>query len=242
MMSGLDDGYTDIRTHHFNSMAEMGEEFVRLNSQLVRLRPDDILRGLEASVPVLLEIRKRCPFVGYDMIRRGDNAPIVSMSAVLRTWRGAAGDVPSSRTVGTSAMGLANDLTNEEARPLIEFLTIAGEAFGRDPEYNRLWNSLNMVICMWLYRRMVVTQYSTNTPRLSRESFKKCLMSLSANSHYLDWLVGRNLGERDRSPCYGRVKSIFAHRIQEETGKKTRMPSPPWAHNQGTALRGNIYK
>jgi hypothetical protein len=34
-------------------------------------------------------------------------------------------------------------------------------------------------------------------------------MSVSANTDYVDWLVGRNLGERDRTPAYGRLKTIF---------------------------------
>lgn len=233
LISGLDEGYTDVRIHYFESLADAGEEFVRLNSQLVRMRPDDILRGLEASVSALVEIRKRCPFVGYDMIRRGPGSPIVSMSMVLRAWRGSSTDVPSPHGVATSASSLAATLTDEEARPLIDFLTIAVEGFGRDPEYSRLWGSLNVILCMWLYRRMVLTQYSPKTPRLTREVFKKCLMSLSANEDYLDWLLGRHLGERDRSPAYNKVKTTFAHRIEIETGKKPHMPSPAWASHSG---------
>ena len=51
-------------------MAEMGDAFVALNSRLVNMRPDDILRGLEGSIPALQEIRASCPFVGYDQIRQ----------------------------------------------------------------------------------------------------------------------------------------------------------------------------
>src|SRR5687767_8223986 len=83
-LSGLRDGYADVRICHFDSMAEMGEEFVNLNSQLVRMRPDDILRGMEGSNIGLTMIRKACEFVGYDMIRRGASAPILSMSTMLR--------------------------------------------------------------------------------------------------------------------------------------------------------------
>src|SRR5215467_5546958 len=36
LVSGIDEGYTDVRIHHVDTMAEMGEEFVKLNSQLVR--------------------------------------------------------------------------------------------------------------------------------------------------------------------------------------------------------------
>jgi hypothetical protein len=86
---------------------------------------------------------------------------------------------------------------------------------------------------MWIYRRMVLDQYSPKTPRLTKDLFRKCLMSLSADENYLDWLVGRSLGERDRSPAYNRIKAAFAKRIEIETGKKPLMPSPAWSSHSG---------
>lgn len=237
LISGLDEGYSDVRVHYFDNMAEAGEEFVKLNSQLVRMRPDDILRGLENSVPALQEIRKRCPFVGYDMIRRGDRAPIVSMSMILRAWRGSSTEVPAPHGVAASAKSLAETLTDDEMRGLIGFLTCAFEGFGREPEYARLWGGLNIVLCMWLYRRMVLSQWSPQTPRLTQTMFSKCLMSLSASDTYQDWLVGRHLGERDRSPAYSKLKTLFAARLELETGKKVRMPSPAWATHASGAKK-----
>lgn len=233
MISGLEEGFSDVRIHYFNSMADAGEEFVKLNSQLVRMRPDDILRGLENSVQALREIRKKCPFVGYDMIRRGTHSPIVSMSMILRAWRGSSTEVPAPHGVAASAKSLAETLTDDELRGLIGFLSCAIEGFGRDPEYARLWGGLNIVLCMWLYRRMVLSQWSPQTPRLTQATFAKCLMSLSASAPYMDWLVGRHLGERDRSPAYNKLKTLFAQRLETETGKKVRMPSPAWAAHSG---------
>ncbi len=230
LISGLEQGYTDVRVLHVSSMAEMGEEFVRLNSQLVRMRPDDILRGLEESVPALKEIRRCCPFVGYDQIRRGPSSPVVSMSMLLRIWRGSAANVPGSQAAGLSTPTLATTLVPEEAEQLIHFLTEAHLAFGREVEYARLWGGLNMVLCMWLYRRLVITQYSPKSPRLTREQFRKCLMSLSADSTYMDWLVGRHIGERDRSPAYGRIKSCFAIRLKAELQRNISLPQPDWSH------------
>jgi hypothetical protein len=236
-ISGLEEGFTDVRIHYFNSMADAGEEFVKLNSQLVRMRPDDILRGLENSVPALREIRRKCPFVGYDMIRRGERAPIVSMSMILRAWRGSSTEVPAPHGVAASAKSLAETLTAEEMHGLIGFLTCAIEGIGRDPEYTRLWGGLNIVLCMWLYRRTVISQWSPQTPRLTQALFAKYLMSLSANEKYMDWLVGRHLGERDRSPAYFKLKSIFAERLQSEMNKKIRMPSPAWCTHGGGAKK-----
>jgi len=228
ILSGLEEGYTDVRTHYFGSLAAMGEEFVQLNSQLVRMRPDDILRGLEPSLPALAELRKNCPFVGYDQFRRRAGSPIVSMSMLLRCWRGSMAEVPAV-SGGEGAQVTASKLTEEEYGWLTDFLQLAIAAWGRDAEYLRLWSSVNMIICMWLYRRLVLTQYSGKTPRLTKDLFKKCLMSLSVESLYLDWLVGRQMGERDRSPAYARVKSAFAARLFTELGKKVMLPSPPWS-------------
>lgn len=230
-LSGLKEGYTDVRMHYCENMAEMGEEFVRLNSQLVRMRPDDILRGLEGSNPALSYLRAQCPFIGYDMVRHGPNAPMVSMSALLRCWKGSDGEVPST-TGGTafSAARLGPSLSMEDSHKLADFMKLVFEAFGKDPEYNRLWGSLNIILCMWMYRNTVLSQFSKKTPKLSRDAFKKCLMSLSATGTYLDWLLGRQLGERDRSPAYSRLKSIFSKRLLEDTGKTVYLPQPAWAY------------
>lgn len=228
VMSGLQEGYTDVRMHHFESMAAMGEEFVQLNSQLVRMRPDDILRGLEESCPAMIEIRRRCPFVGYDMVRRGPSAPLVSMSTILRWWKGSAAEAPVPTGSGLSTAQLAVTFNEEETAQACDFLDLALGAFGRDPEYVRLWGALNMILCMWLYRRLVVNPYSSKTKKMSRDQFKKCLMSVSAQADYLDWLLGRKLCERDRSPAYSKIKGAFAQRIYTDTGVKAMLPQPSW--------------
>ncbi len=226
LLSGCESGYVDIRVHYFDSMAEMGEEFVNLNSQLVKMRPDDILRGLEGVIGALSKIRKRCTFVGYDMIRRSEKSPIVGMSQLLRCWDSASHDCPSSRA--SSAQKLALAMTDQETDLLIGFMDLAFQAWGRDASYARLWGSLNLSLCMWLYRRLVVTQYGPKTPRLTNDLFKKCLMSLSADCDHQDWLVGRQLSERDRSPCYSRIKQVFSKRIAIETGSQPKLPAPEW--------------
>jgi len=209
----------------------MGEEFVRLNSMLVQFRPDDILRGLEQSVPALATIRRACPYVGYDMIRRGTDAPVLSMSTVLRCWRGSIGEVPGSTGHG-SAQHIATTMTEEEAALLVTFLHHAFRAWGRDPEYYRLWSTLNLTMAMWLYRRLVIDRDPTGQKRhihIGAALFEKCLMALSADPHYLAWLTGRRLSENDRSPAYTRLRAIFVRRLGEEMhASKIKMPSPSW--------------
>lgn len=228
ILSGLPSVYADVRTHYFDTFAEMGEEFVRLNSSLVKLRPDDILRGLEASLPTLQRLRKKCPFVGYDMIRRNEKAPILSMSMVLRQWYASFQESPSSAPISSTQIAQTS-LTESEVDTLIAFLTICYDAWGRDMEYARLWASLNLGLCMWLFRRLVLGHdVSAVSTRLTHDQFRKCLMALSADSKYLDYLVGRKFNERDRSPAYQRIKARFAGRLYQETGKKPKLPNPPW--------------
>lgn len=229
ILSVCDRGYCDVRTHHLDNMAQLGEEFVLLNSSLVILRPDDVLRGLEGVLPPLQKIRKACPYVGYDMIRRSETSPVVSMSLVVRTWSSSSKEVPGSG--GRSAADTARQLTISEAEECARFLNCCLEAWGRHVEYHRLWASLTLGVAAWLYRRIVVAPHSTKTKLISRELFTKCLMSVSANGSYLDWCRSRKLSERDRAPCYNRLKKIFSQRLAEELKRKILLPSPAWAHS-----------
>jgi hypothetical protein len=57
-------------------------------------------------------------------------------------------------------------------------------------------------------------------------------MSVSADTGYLDWLLGRHVGERDRAPAYQRLKAIFVARIIADNPRmpvKPKMPQPAWA-------------
>lgn len=228
MASGCEMGYADVRKHYFECMADMGREFVEINSSLVRLRPDDILRGLEQSNPALVKIRKACPFIGYDMIRRSDKSPIVSMSAVLRCWFASEHDCPAT-SGGMSSASLAENITPENAEVLIGFMDVALKGFGRDPQYARLWGNLNLTMCMWIYRRTVIAQYSIKTPKLTAAQFTKCMMALSADPTYCDWLAQRRLSDRDRPTCYRRIKEIAVRRLHEELDRKVMFPQPEWA-------------
>lgn len=232
-LSELSEAIADVRVCVFADMAEMAEEFVRLNTALVRMRPDDILRGLESSVPALRTIRKSCEFVGYDNIRRGGTSPIVSMSALVRCWSAASYETPAGSNAGLSAGTIAQSIDQASLQNLIAFLSTAHAAWGRDPEYHRLWGNLNLTMCMWLWNRLVIDRDRLGNKRyvvIDIPKFKRCLMSVSADGDYLAWLPGRNLGDRDRSPCYSRLKAIFARRLTEDSGgKKPMLPSPAWA-------------
>ena len=222
-------GYVDVRIAHYKTMAEMAEEFYKLNSRISVMKPDDYLRALESSEPLLAKIRRRCPFIGYGQIRRGENSPILSMSAALRMWWASSKDTPTN--AGVTGVDGIRQLSDEDAGHMMDFLEMALAAWGKDPEYQRLWTGLNLTICMWLYRRVVLSQQSVRGTKLTADQFKKCLMTMSANADYLEWLRNRNLSEQNRSPAYRRIKQMFAKWIDEETGVKAHLPAPDWAAN-----------
>ena len=232
-LSGLKQVIADIRELKVESLDELAEEFVSLNGSIVKMRPDDMMRGLESSVPAIALIRKQCPFVGYDQVRRNGNSPILSMSVVIRCWHGSGGETPTANASGRSSAALARNMDVTSQSELIAFLGTAHTAWGRDHEHYRLWGALNLTICMWLWRRLVVDRNRSGkrTVILTAAEFKQCLMSLSADGDYLQWLLGRNMSDRDRSPCWTRIKPIFVRRLADIHGdrKKAVLPAPSWA-------------
>jgi hypothetical protein len=232
--TSLTTGYADVRMHFFESLADMANEFVKLNSQLVKLRPDDILRGYEASNVTLQRIRRKCGFVGYDMVRRSDKAPVLSMSVLLRMWAGSKTEFPAP----VNSMDALKSMDEEETNNAIDFVQLCYDAWKRDVEYARLWSAVNLILCAWLYRRTVLGQHmspSSRVTRMKKEEFRQGLLALSAESQYLDYLIGRNTGERDRAPAYNRIKAIFQRRFYAETSKKIQLPQPAWSH--GTTMQ-----
>lgn len=238
-MSGLKEGFADVRVHWFESVAEMAKEFEQLNSALVNWKPDDILRSRESYMPALQELRRLCPFIGYTMVRRSGGSPLISMSAVLRCWFGSETEVPLAGA-GRSARNAADRLTMDEAKALAAYLEIPSAAWGRDSEFYRLWGNLTLCLTMWLYRRTVVQLYTPATTRLTRDQFRMGLQALSADPRFLEYLVGRGMNDTSRAPTYNRIKTIFAARLEGEVGAvaktkaghtKVRLPTPSWAHS-----------
>jgi len=229
-LSELRECIADVRSMTFDTMADMAKEFVELNGRLVTMKPDDILRGLEDSMPPLRRIVQACDFVTYGQVRRGDTrSGMIGMSQLLRCWHMSSGDVPAQNS--PAALDLAERLDMNDADQIVMFMQTARSAWGTDPENYRLWGALNLTITMWMWRALVLDKERgvKRSVALNPDSFRKCLMSVSADSSYLDWLVGRMMCERDRSPCYIRLKAIFLARLQEGSTKKVMMMTPSWA-------------
>lgn len=230
-LSELPEFIADIRIVVLDDMADLAREYVRLNSKIRNMTPDDVLRASEGDVPILAAVRRNCPFVGYANIRRYPESPVLSMSAVIRCWRGSHNETPTTSASGQSALEQARDMTKEDADLLVAFLNLAFEAWQRDKANNRLYGNLNMTMCMWLYRRLVVQRdrgvrrYAVLTPSL----FKRCLMALSADGDYIAWLYGRSMKERDRGPCFTRIKAVFVRCLREAEQTNLKLPQPNWA-------------
>lgn len=234
-LSELKEAIVDIRIVTFDSMGQMAEEFAELNSALVKLQPDDLLRALESSSKVLRKIRSECGYVGYDHLRRNKTSAIIGMSHLIRCWTGSAGEKPSGTMSGRTSVNVVETMEDDDVSHLVRFLHVAFDAWGRDEEYKRLWSGLNLTMSMWLYRRLVLdtTRGVRRYAVLNDTQFRQCLMSQSADRQYVDWLQGRNMSERDRSPCYMHNRRIFAKRLISEGMAKPKMPAPTWANIRG---------
>lgn len=236
-ISELPEAIADVRTCTFDSMVDMADEFVLLQSSLVKMRPDDVLRGLEGSTRALQIIRSTCNFVGYDQVRRnGQYSPVVGMSAALRAWSGTTFETPVSHRSGCTSAQLAKEIDDSEVANLCKFLHVAYGAWGHDVTYGRLWSALNMGLCMWMYRHLVMdTDRSTKRSIvMNTDQFKKCLQSVSAAGDYIDWLANRALNDHHRAPCYRRLKTLFTVRLREDgVSESPKFPSPAWASNTG---------
>jgi len=239
LISGIKEAYADVRANVYETMEEMALEYLRINSPISRKTPDDQLRALQESSQALKLINHQCPFVGYRYIRANPTSPIVSMSAVLRRWWASSKESPAISGGGGAATEVARNLTVEGAAEVIRFLKVAYAAWGGDFENARLWGSLNMVICMWLWRVLVLDTDRTGSRRyivLTEEQFKQCLMAASADKPYVDWLLGRNMAERDRAPCYRRLRTVFMARLPligvgDYHGRQVKLPQPIWMNN-----------
>lgn len=230
--SGMAEVIVDIRIVHFDTMAEMAEEYVRLNTAINRMKPDDLLRGLLATTASIRKVKNECGFVGFDHIGYKGGPYVLSMSVAFRTWFCSNGDTPISNPHGVSIPRITQEIDDDELRNMITFLNLAFAAWSRDVGNRRLWSGLNMTVSAWMYRKLVLERPSGVKRHLimSNAQFRQCLMSVSATETYLEWLPGRTMGDRDRSPCYGRLKAIFTRRLQQDSdNKRILLPQPAWA-------------
>jgi hypothetical protein len=237
--SGLAQVRADVNIKDYASgedgMREMAYDYVILSATIAKQRPDDGLRALEKTNGYLKSIRMDCPFVGYDQIRRNASSPLLSMAVALSAWHGSANEVP--RTPKAGAIENATCLTLVDCTHLTQFLKLAYTAWGNEFNNRRLWSTLNITLCMWVYRRMVMFNANSlaRATKLTPEQFLLGLRGLAGSANYVEWLTNRSLHERERSPAYGRLRAVFVGVLNEALQRRTLMPSPSWYSGRGNA-------
>lgn len=234
MESGKTEFLADVRVKAFDSMEEMAKEFLELNTSISKKSPDDQLRALSESCKPLQFIAKECPFIGYRYIRANLDSPVIGMAAALRRWHGSGFETPAVGGASGSAINLALKFTVEDAEQLVRFMQVVFAAWGKDIENRTLWQALNMTMCMWMWRVLVLDRDRTGSRRyavLTVDQYRHCLMAVSADAEYVAWLAGRNMAERDRAPCYRRLRAAFISHLQSEMRGKVKMPQPLWMNN-----------
>jgi len=225
-----------IHIKRYRDFSEMADDFTKLNDSLVNMRKDDILRAAMENSPMLQRIVAECPHVGFDNVRRATTrSKTLSMSAALNCWIGSAAETPTS----TSKSGVP-ELSDEETGNLRAFLNLSYAAWSNDPANDQLWKNLNLTMCMWMFRRLVLKAADPNKKlthtTMPADAFKRCLARVSADRIYNEeFLRGRGMKERDRAPCYKRLKEIFTKCLHEEkfnAGKTIKYPKPAWSHGK----------
>jgi hypothetical protein len=212
----------DVKWHWFDTMEELAAEWARLNQQLSRTAPNDVLKAAEGQCEALQVIRAKTQGkVGY-------HAKVLSMSQILRMWSATNSEVPTT-TGGASALVTARNMSAEEAGKLSDFINICHSAWGKDKAVNVLWNVPNLITCAWLYRRLVLNPSNiSRSSDFTKEVFKECLTSLASEASYLSFLKGRNWVPQMRSPVYIRIRDIIAKRYKTETGLRCKLPQINW--------------
>lgn len=232
VLSGCVEGIANVRYCSFASMGEMGDAFVRINTPIVRMRADDTLRAMSSSSEALQRLRRECPFIGYDHVGDRSGSTILSMAIALDIWHMSRRETPGMDGTGVAAK--LDVLSNEPAdlAAACRFFGLCYEAWNRETSSKRLWGKLNLTICAWIYRRIVIAEVTpqTRSVRVDDAQFRRCLMALAADDKYSDWLVNRGVGERNRGPAYAHVKALMMARLREDTGSKSvKLPQPAWA-------------
>ena len=204
----------EIRWVFCETRAELAMHFELAQRSIVKMRPDDGLRALEHFTPVLQQIRKACPFVGYTRIQRGGPASsAISMANLLRCWAGSGRETPVS-SIG-AARDVANSLSSKDATDCSTFANLAYRAWDNNIENGSLWGALNLTLCMWLYRQMVLAP-AEDVTRITPDQFRRFLIHLTRSVDYIDGIKGMVLSGRNRGLVMGKLEKALSAFLKSE--------------------------
>jgi hypothetical protein len=229
----------------FATRAAMAARFRLLQQSLLKMSPDDGLRPMAINTPSLQILTRECPFIGFGNIQRlFQTSQTLSMSVLLRCWHGSSFESPSLSNSSMSEYALS--MSEAEACECASFLKLAFQVWARIPEYARLWGILNITLCMWFYRRMVLEPASGIT-KLNPDQFRVWLGCLFEDplsipraqekmnwiSPYRDWLIGKAMNIETRRIAAQQIKLRALKFLPARTKhpakvRKLKFPSAPW--------------
>jgi hypothetical protein len=218
----------ELRWEFFDDYAKMALRFDKLQRHMAKMKPDDGLRALEHSVPVLAYIKKSCLFVGYGKIQRAESTSAsLSMSVLVRCWVGSESAVPTSSP--GAARELVQAMDQSTAERCVEFATLAFRAWENNSEFGPLWGTVNLTLCIWLYRRMVLAP-STEVKPMTREQFGRFLMALT-DDDYIEFLRGKQMTRNSRNAVMTRLETRLTTFLKKVDPKVRRpcLPKRDWA-------------
>jgi hypothetical protein len=203
-----------------------------MQTSICRSTPDHRLQSLEPRCPNLLHFREGCKdIVTYGRVIKG-RGRVLPVSHALRCWASSNEDPPAKNVTNTEI--LAQGLTALDVQQLSGLLHSLIRVWGDQREYKCLWGPLNLTLCMWLYRRMVigVPAPAPNVTRLTSGQFEAGVAGLT-HSSYRSALGNKKLrkeGEADeREYIYGQLGNFFMQGLRSCRGfqnKVIRCPVP----------------
>ena len=232
----------DVKFAYVETMGEMADLYLKCQDQIVKSSPNDNLKGLAVNSKTLNHIIKHCTCVTLDAARSGASNASVTMSTVIQVWYDSNLDPPKRNTLGSppkSITDLAKKLTMRDAETIVAFIKICEEVFGFNNESSALWKHINLVLCLWLYRVMVLkTEWEgCEGYKVTYLDDKRFGIGLSAlrHSRFYSSMTNKRLGSAvDRKEAYLNMTRWFLSGFPNNNGRtRVRLPKPTWASKKG---------
>lgn len=225
-----------IRVEFFEQMNKMSEAFWHLNTNLVTMRPDDKLKAMSIEIPVVKALMTCRPgLIAFLGGKGGSKGRVMSCAKVLSNWYLSGRETPTNSAPAVT--DIATEFPHDEIGPLTRFVMMADDAWEYNYQNNsRLRGQACMVICMWMYRHLVLNPVNPQKRhvRLEEKDFFKMLECLNVPK-FATW-VGTSM-DKDRHKAFSLIKEHFRVHLNEENAKRvkeglkkltTNLPDPAW--------------
>ena len=147
---------TVVHYRYFPNVQERDIFYSTMQGQVSVATANDHLRALEASIPVMAQVKAACPWITYGRIRAAGNA-LICMSSVLFAWFDAKSPI-AARATSKGAIELARSLTADDATGITQCLHLCHKQWFV-PElgtYAALWSPMHITMIVMAYQRLVL--------------------------------------------------------------------------------------